>query len=315
MLYRDPDSVLQRWLARGLDHWRFDAALDVGLGPASDIRVVIAERFPQACLIGEVLSFGSEYCAGQDHFHGVMNYWFRYATLGWLQGTVSTRTYIRAIADSYQRCGHEAALCSWNILSTHDTPRLRHELPGRAARELAMVLQFTLPGAPLVYYGEENAMDGGGDPQNRRTMHWKEDSWDQTTRGLYKKLVGIRRSRRELREGKLLMLGEYLEGDAVAFVRHTDVPNQETLVVVNKSKQRLQQRLLVPYTHCEPKLWFKNLLAPDQYVQFYMASFQLDLPPESAVIYVPDDGHILPCGSTEKNYAYFKPRILGPNWP
>jgi hypothetical protein len=23
MLYRDPDSVLQRWLARGLDHWRF----------------------------------------------------------------------------------------------------------------------------------------------------------------------------------------------------------------------------------------------------------------------------------------------------
>jgi hypothetical protein len=94
-----------------------------------------------------------------------------------------------------------------------------------------------------------------------------------------------------------------------------DVPNQESLIVVNKSKQRLQQRLLVPHTHFEPKLYFKNLLAPDQHLQFLMASFELDLPPLSAAIYVPDDGYILPSGSRETNYAYFKPRILGANWP
>ena len=81
LLYRDPDSVLQRWLARGVDDWRFDTALDLGLDAAADIRGAIAERFPRARLIGEVLSFGSEFCAGQRHFHGVMNYWFRYATL------------------------------------------------------------------------------------------------------------------------------------------------------------------------------------------------------------------------------------------
>ena len=111
------------------------------------------------------------------------------------------------------------------------------------------------------------------------------------------------------------MLGDYLDGDAVAFVRHTEVPNQEALVVVNKSKQRLQQGLLVPHTHFDPKLWFKNLLAPDQHVQFYMASFPIDLPPESAAIYVPDDGHLLPSGSKGTNYAYFKPRILGETGP
>ncbi|HWS92564.1 MAG TPA: hypothetical protein VN306_08760, partial [Mycobacterium sp.] len=148
-----------------------------------------------------------------------------------------------------------------------------------------------------------------------RTMCWEESDWDQTIRGFYQKLIGIRRSRRELREGSLLMLGEYLDGDAVVFVRHTEVPNQETLVVVNNSKQRLQQRLLVPHSHFEPRLWFKNLLAPDQHVQFYMASFQLDLPPESAAIYVPDDGYLLPNGSKGTNYAFFKPRILGTNWP
>ena len=315
MLYRDANSLLQRWLDRGLDHWRFDAALDLGLEIVADIRGALSERFPQACLIGEVLSFGDVFCAGQRHFHGVMNYWFRYATLGWLQGTVGTCTYVRAISDCYQRYGHEAALRSWNILSTHDTPRLRNQLPNQATRKLALVLQFTLPGEPLVYYGEENGMDGGDDPQNRRTMRWEEQAWDQTTRSFYKILVDIRKSRRDLREGRLLMLGEYVDGDAVAFVRHTEVPNQEALVVVNKSTQRLQQRLLVPHAHFEPRLMFKNLLAPGQHVQFYMASFQLDLPPESAAIYVPDDGDILPNGSRGDTYAFFKPRILGANWP
>jgi alpha-glucosidase len=59
MLYRDPDTVLQRWLARGLDHWRFDTALDLGLDIPADIRSTLVERFPRASLIGEALSFGS----------------------------------------------------------------------------------------------------------------------------------------------------------------------------------------------------------------------------------------------------------------
>ncbi len=310
-LYRDPDSVLQHWLARGLDEWRFDAALDLGIYTAASIRAAIEKRFPEARLIGEVMSFASEFCAGETRFHGVMNYWFRYATLGWLQGTIGTRAYVQAVSDYYKGYGHEAATRSWNIISTHDTPRLRNQLPDTPSRQLALVLQFTLPGVPLVYYGEENGMEGGNDPENRRTMRWQESTWDRTTREFLKKLVGIRQSRRELREGRLLVLGEYLDGDAVAFVRHTDMPSEEALVIVNKSTQRLQQRLLVPHSFFEPRLWYKNLLAPDQHLQFLFASFQVDMPPQSAAIYVPDDGYMLPNDSKGANYTYFKPRVQG----
>ena len=111
------------------------------------------------------------------------------------------------------------------------------------------------------------------------------------------------------------MLGDYLDGEAVAFLRYTDVPNEEALIVVNKSKQRFQQRLLVPYTFFEPRLWFKDLLTPDSRLRFTMASFQLDVPPESASIFVPDDGYRLPNDSPGKTYLYFKPRMIGPNWP
>jgi alpha-glucosidase len=299
LLYRDPDSILQRWLARGLDDWRFDAALDVGLGPAADIRSALAERFPRACLIGEVLSFGSEFCAGQRHFHGVMNYAPTSAPSPIItsatatrrrsaRGTSSPRTTRRGSATSCRM----APLGSSRSSCNSPCPASRSSI---TARKMAWTAAKTRSTA-----GPCAGKKGTG--TNRSAASTKQ-------------LVEIRRSRRELREGGLLMLGEYLDGDALAFVRHTEVPNQEALVVVNKSKQRLQQRLLVPHTHFEPKLWFKNLLAPDQHLQFYMASFELDLPPESAAIYVPDDGHILPSGSTATNYAYFKPRILGANWP
>jgi cyclomaltodextrinase len=37
---------------------------------------------------------------------------------------------------------------------------------------MVQVLQFTLPGAPNIYYGAEVGMTGGGDPENRAPMRW-----------------------------------------------------------------------------------------------------------------------------------------------
>jgi glycosidase len=84
--------------------------------------------------------------------------------------------------------------CSMSILSTHDTVRalslLGGESPetreGRANHKLspaardraisclktAALLQFTLPGAPCVYYGDEAGMEGFEDPFNRRFFPW-----------------------------------------------------------------------------------------------------------------------------------------------
>jgi len=71
--------------------------------------------------------------------------------------------------------------------------------------------------------------------------------------------------RRELREGKLLLLAEYVDegAEAVAYARHTEVPNQEALIVVNRGTKPLQQRLMIPHTPFYPTLHLKDLLAPD----------------------------------------------------
>jgi glycosidase len=68
--------------------------------------------------------------------------------------------------------GIENMLKSWIYLDNHDTPRLATTVPDRAARRLAQVLQFTLPGSPNLYYGSELDMTGGDDPEMRAPMRW-----------------------------------------------------------------------------------------------------------------------------------------------
>jgi maltooligosyltrehalose synthase len=36
-----------------------------------------------------------------------------------------------------------------------------------------ILIQFTLPGAPTVYYGDDAGMTGDDDPDDRRTYPWR----------------------------------------------------------------------------------------------------------------------------------------------
>ncbi|MEI6085839.1 MAG: glycoside hydrolase family 13 protein, partial [Verrucomicrobiota bacterium] len=70
LLFRKPDSVLQKFCAMGVDGWRFDVAVDVGLPIVKAMR----EALPDTVLLGEVMCYAGDWCRG---FTGVMNYYFR----------------------------------------------------------------------------------------------------------------------------------------------------------------------------------------------------------------------------------------------
>jgi glycosidase len=303
LLFRGKDSVLQKYLDMGVDGWRFDVAVDVGLGVVRDMRKTVRQRFPSAVLLGEVMCFAGDWCNNDKVFHGVMNYYFRDAVLGWLAGEVSARQMNYAANEYYRGYGHDGALRSWNMLSSHDTPRLRWTIHDAAQRRLAVVAQFTLPGVPFVYYGEEISMDGGHDPDCRRPMIWEENRWDGETLAFYKKIIEIRQSHAALRRGQLIVLGQKLDGDALVFLRHTDKIDETALVAINNSTQPLRQIVFTPYSHLYHALPMKNLLNPSHVVNMEAGNLHLDLPPRSAAIFVPDDTRI-------RNYQFFKPRNL-----
>ena len=303
LLFRKRDSALQKYLELGVDGWRFDVAVDVGLGIVRKIRAAVRQRYPDAVLLGEVMCYAGDWCNRDDVFHGVMNYYFRDAVLGWLRGDVSARQANLAAEEYFRGYNRPGAIRSWNMLSSHDTPRLRWTIHDPAQRKLAIVAQFTLPGVPFVYYGEEIGMDGGNDPDCRRPMIWDEKRWDKGTRGFYKNLIEIRQSRAELRRGELLMLGYKLDADALVFLRHTDKPDEVALVVINNSTQPLRQIVFTPYSHLYHALPLKNLLDPSQMVNMEAGNVNLEIPPRTAAIFVPDDTQI-------RNYKFFKPRNL-----
>ncbi len=71
----------------------------------------------------------------------------------------------------------------------------------------AFVFLLTSPGVPLIYYGDEIGLPGGGDPDNRRFMQWSGLSPDQTwLRGRVSALGTLRRDHAALRRGKRTLL-------------------------------------------------------------------------------------------------------------
>jgi glycosidase len=76
----------------------------------------------------------------------------------------------------------------------------------RLANGFAVI--FTSRGAPLVYYGDEIGLPGGGDPDNRRMMQWGGLNSNQTyLRDRIAKLGDIRSKHPALRRGRLSSLG------------------------------------------------------------------------------------------------------------
>jgi glycosidase len=108
-------------------------------------------------------------------------------------------------------------------------------LPGESSafERLAnsFTLLFTLPGIPLIYYGDEYGMPGAGDPDNRRFMQWAGHAPRQLAlREHIKALAAIRAAHPALRRGTRTPLSDATH--TLAF-RMTD-GGDDVIVVINR---------------------------------------------------------------------------------
>ena len=196
------DSVVEHWLKLGADGYRLDVVDELPNEFVKLLKDRIRGIRPDALLIGEVWEDASNkeaYGIRRRYFvDGVldscMNYPFRTAILNFLRERddgSALRDTVMTIAENYPP---QVLLCNMNMLGTHDTPRILTALVddfngdraeaaqrhlSRTQRELAKqrlllasALQYTLPGAPSLYYADETGMEGHKDPFNRRPYPW-----------------------------------------------------------------------------------------------------------------------------------------------
>ncbi|RMD77341.1 MAG: maltodextrin glucosidase, partial [Chloroflexi bacterium] len=137
----------------------------------------------------------------------------------------------------------QIATQQFNLLGSHDTPRLRTIVGDDLARvRVAMTLLFTYPGVPCIYYGDEIGLAGGGDPDCRRTMPWDETQWDHDLRAFVRRLAHLRRSAPALRWGGFQQL--YAQGETIVFQR--EAPEERLIVVARRGDDGLRA---VPVRH------------------------------------------------------------------
>lgn len=225
------DSVIKTWLRAGANGYRLDVADELPDEVIELIRDNAKGCDSDALIIGEVwedattkVSYGQRrrYALGTA-LDTVMNYPLRGALIDFALGEMDAfalRDFLLG-----QKLNYPAPMyrCLMNLLSTHDTARVRTVLGsggidgggmgrdaqaafvlsdeenarGRALQKLCAVLQFTLPGMPCVYYGDEEGMQGLRDPFCRGA-YVKNDG---DLREVYASLAFARNSSPVLRHG------------------------------------------------------------------------------------------------------------------
>lgn len=283
-LYGAQGSVVRSYLRDGVDGWRLDVAFDIGFVFLDELtRAAHAEK-PGSLVVGEIANYPQEWQPAVD---AVMLFVLRQLTLRLANGKMDAATYGRMVTRLIDDTGIEHALKNWVYLENHDTPRLATAVPDAAARRLAQVLQFTLPGAPNLYYGGEVDMQGGDDPGMRAPMRWDLVTPGNAALAWTKRLIALRRSHRALRVGNYRTISS---DRLFAFERYTDRAADTVLVLVNPGDEAVTETVMVANSKLMDSTPLVDLLAPKAAPALRMgtALLEVTLPPKTVRVLKPD---------------------------
>ncbi len=255
------NGILRKWLRCGISGWRLDVADELPDVFLDDLRCAVKEENEDAIIIGEVWEDATNkfaynerrrYLLGRQ-LDSVMNYPFADAILNFVRFENAGYFFdqIMSIIENYPP---QVLNVLMNHIGTHDTERAitrlagpdndgrdrewQHNhntltsydyLKGISMMKMASLIQFTLPGVPSIYYGDEIGMQGMKDPFNRACMTW--DNQNTELLKWYKRLGEIRNGFGVFVDGEFVPV--YCDNSSIAYERRDD--NEAVLVAINNS--------------------------------------------------------------------------------
>jgi len=253
------DGVLAHWMKRGVAGWRLDVVdelPDILLDP---LCAAMRREQNDVFITGEVWEDASNkiaydvrrryFLAGQ--LGSVTNYPLKDAIICFLIDSDVNKlaSVMASLCRNYPKKVLDSLM---NIIGTHDTMRILTVLSGadcpdsksamshfklneeqlslgKKRLRLAAALQFTLPGVPCVYYGDEAGMEGTIDPFNRLCYPWGHE--DKELVSWYCRLSAIRNKYKCFTDGLYTLIEA--RDNFFAFTRGSE--KERVLIAVNAS--------------------------------------------------------------------------------
>lgn len=272
-IYGDRDSVIRHWLRQGASGWRLDVADELPDAFIQGIRHAMDETATDSVLLGEVWEDASNkesygqlraYFQGEE-LHSTMNYPFRTAAIDFMLGRSEAGEFCARMMSLKENYPPENFYGALNLIGSHDRERILtvlgeapesdtmdelerecYRLPAGqyelARRRLALLslIQFTMPGVPCIYYGDEAGCQGYSDPFNRGTYPWGRE--DETLLAHYRALTALRQAHPVLSAGEYLPLSH--GGNVYECLRTGE--GETIQVLVNRSPDCWERLELLP---------------------------------------------------------------------
>jgi alpha-glucosidase len=239
------NSVVAKWLKPpfDLDGWRIDVANMSGRFEDQDmydeiaqtIKKTMQETKKDTLLLGEYTKDAAPFMQG-DGYHGAMTY-FNFTKPLWLwfanenikiyhdfpgpgPNRYSGKQFLAAHLQFAAQFPWSVRMNNMNALDTHDIPRFK-TVSVLGGQLVGAGLQFTMPGIPVIFAGDEFGLDGNNGEHSRTPIPWNDERvTDKSMMENYKKLSEIRRQNPTLVSGSIRWL--YVSDEAVVFAREDE---------------------------------------------------------------------------------------------
>ncbi len=228
----------------GIDGWRLDVSPEVWPGFWRKYHAMMKKVNPESLMIAECWDDSREWLTQGDMFDSTMHYvlsrnlWKRFC-----YQSLSLPAFDAAVNDAAMLYPKRTQDVLWTFLGSHDTERMLTRAGGDVRMlHAASFFQFTFLGAPIIYYGDELAMEGGADPDNRRPMRW-DNVENNMTRAHYQKLALLRAHNEALRVGEFRTWRAEASG-LYAYERFAG--EERLLCVLNTAKEPIVASLPLP---------------------------------------------------------------------
>lgn len=187
-----------------IDGWRLDVADEVSHVLWRKFRNELKNIKPDIYILGEVWNRATPWLSG-DEFDSVTNYKFKNALLSFAGNNNRWQSdFWNEVQKNEMNYKTTTLPFLVNLVSSHDVKRVLTELGGnKALVRLIFVVVMTYRGIPLLYYGDEIGIEGGDDPDNRRTMKWDESEQNTSLLSLIRGLGALRKTSNALGYGEV----------------------------------------------------------------------------------------------------------------